>query len=95
MRSWNLRSDLAACCALPVADLVEVEDLADFGQGQTHPLALQDQLHAGAVLVGIDPVQAVPRWCQEALVLIETQGPRRAFELKTQLADGEGPIGAT
>ncbi len=72
-----------------VALVVESEDLPDLGQRQADALAAQDELQAGAVLVGIDPVEAVARRREQPLVLVEAQRARRGAELAAELADGE------
>ena len=74
---------------------VELEDLADFLQGQAHALAAQDQDQPGAVLVGIDPVHPIAGGGQQTLVFIKAQRARRGFKLGAELTDGESTLRTT
>src|SRR5258706_8284216 len=61
--------------ALVAGDVVQLEQLADFGEGEAQALAAQGELQAHPATAAEDPVGALPPGTQEALVLVEADGP--------------------
>src|SRR5215217_122705 len=74
---------------------IQLEDFADFLQGQPHPLAAKDQNEPGAVLVGIDPIHTVASRREKTFVLVEAQRSRRCLKLGAKLANSECALWAT
>src|SRR5258706_10624817 len=70
--------------------IVELQHLADLGEGEAEPLAAQYQLQAYPVALGIDAPRAVARGAEQAFVLVETDGAMSHVELACKLGDAVG-----
>jgi len=73
--------------------VVEVEYVGDLGQGETEPLAAQDQLQPHPVPVVEDPRRAGSFRSEQTTILIEPDGAQRGVELRREFADAPGPGG--
>ena len=72
---------------LLVADVVEVEELADVLEREAEALALQDQLQPRPAAAGVEPLLALADRGEQLLGLVEAQGARGDAELGAHLAD--------
>ncbi|MNR01022.1 hypothetical protein D3C85_1168150 [compost metagenome] len=72
--------------------VIQIQHVLDLLQGEADTASPQDQLEPGAVAAVIDPRLALARRSQQALVLIEAQGPRGGPELAAQVPDGIGAV---
>src|SRR3990170_5938986 len=70
-----------------VADVVEIEKLANFGEAEAGPLAAQNPGDPGAVALRIEPLRAAPLGSDQALILVEAQRPSGDSERVAHLAD--------
>src|SRR5258707_15577973 len=70
--------------------IVELQHLADLGEGEAEPLAAQYQLQAHPVALGIDAPRAVARGAGEAFVLVGADGAMSHVELARKLGDAVG-----
>ena len=77
---------------LAVVHVIKIEQLADFLEVETEPLAAQDQLEPGAVALGEQALVAFPDRKQQLLGLVETQGARRHVKAVTHLSDRHGLV---
>ena len=71
--------------------LVHIDQIADFGQGQTQTLAAQRQLQTRAIARTINPrtpARALATGTQQALILVETDRAWRDVEFPRQLSNG-------
>ena len=75
--------------AAPVADIVEVDHLADLGQREADALAAQDPGEPRAVAVRIDALRAAPLGRDQPFVLVEAQRAGGDAELGRQVGDRE------
>ena len=73
---------------LLVADVVEVEELADVLEREAEALALQDQLQPRPAAAGVEPLLSDADRGDQLLRLVEAQGPRGDAEGGAHLADG-------
>ena len=73
--------------------VVHVDDLANLGQRHAEPFAAQDQPQPGPVAWTVDPAGADALAADQALGLVEPQGPGRNAEVVGELADGPGAVG--
>ena len=76
-----------------VADVVEVDHLADVGEAEADPLAAQDPGQPGAVAPAVDAREALPLRRDQALILVEAQRPGGDAELLAELGDRVGSRG--
>jgi hypothetical protein len=84
--------ELGGAAVLPV---VEFENVANLREAEADALALEDQLEAGAVAVGVDAVQALPARAEQTLVLVEAERARGDLELNAEVPDRVGPLRST
>jgi hypothetical protein len=75
--------------APPVAQIVQVDHLADLAQAEPDALAAQDPGETRAVAVRIDALRAASLGRDQAFILIEAQRPRGDAELLGQVRDRE------
>ncbi|MNL66275.1 hypothetical protein D3C87_1907140 [compost metagenome] len=72
------------------AGVVELDQLAAFGQGKANALAAQDQLQADFVPGRVNALQTTAFRAEQALLFIEADGPRGDVQLAGQVGNAVG-----
>src|SRR5262245_32566536 len=93
-RSLDMRKQHLRLRDLRGIGIVELEVLCDLFQGEAQILAAQDQLEAGPVATRIGAMHATAHGGDEALRLVEADGPGGHLELLGELADAVEAIGS-
>src|SRR3989337_1046978 len=70
-----------------VADVVEIEKLANFSKAEAGPFAAQYPGDTGAVALRIEPLSAAPLGGDQTFILVKAQRPRGDSEGIAHLAD--------
>ena len=77
IRAWHLADGDPALRLAAVAEVVEIDHLADLGEAEADPLAAQDPGEPRAVAPAIDPGQALAARRDQPLILVEAKRARR------------------
>src|SRR5262245_52363662 len=92
-RSLDMREQHLRLRDLRGIGIIEFEVLGDLFQGEAQVFAAQDQFEAGPVATRIGAMHATAHRGDEALCLVEADGPGGHLELLGELADAVEAIG--
>ena len=86
----DFRQHAVELLVVAAGGVVELDQLAAFGQGKTDALAAQDQLQADLVPGRIDAFLAPALGAEQALLFIEANGAGGDVELAGEVGDAVG-----
>jgi len=75
--------------------IVHVNELTDFGQGQSQPLSAERELEAHLVAMAVDPVAARACGGDQSVVFVESDGPGGQPEFAREFRNGVSGVGHT